>query len=208
LFKREEIPFVKKTLCSLYPSWLRPLLPLWLTLPLTATVVALVWLAPLVKNLQGAYKTWNDAFELYNYSLYTECIDDYQKAYPLLQHNGEFMVNYGKALSIAEKHEIALETLGKAKNYQTNTVLYTALGDSHKALGNPTKAEEAYWAANYMSPIKFYPKYLLAKLYHENGQQQKAVELANELLAKDAKISSTAVGEIKEEMKKILESAS
>lgn len=204
LFKREETPFVKKALCSLCPSWLRPLLPLWLTLPLAASMVALVWLAPQVKNLQGACKTWNDAFELYNYSLYTECIDDYQKAYPLLQHNGEFMVNYGKALSIAEKHTKAIEILGKARNYETNTVLCTAMGDSQKALKQYINAEKNYWQASNMAPSKFYPQYLLAKLYDVSGQKKKAVDMATALLKKEVKVESTAILEIHDEMEKII----
>jgi len=205
LFKREETPFVKKTWCSLCPSWLRPLLPLWLTLPLAATVVALVWLAPQVKNLQGAYKTWNDAFELYNYGLYTDCLEDYQKALPKLQHNGEFMINYGKALSITKEHEIAIETLRKAKNYHNNTVLCTALGDSQKALKQNTEAEKNYRQASNMVPGKFYPQYLLAKLYDETGQQQKALDRADSLLKKTVKVESTAIKEIHDEMEKIIE---
>jgi len=196
LFKGEEIPFVKKTWCSLCP--------LWLTLPLTATVVALVWLAPLVKNLQGAYKTWNDAFELYNYGLYTECLEDYQKALPLLQHNGEFMINYGKALSIVEKHKEAIEILGQAKNYQNNTVLGTAFGDSQKALKQNADAEKNYWMASEMAPGKFYAQYLLAKLYDETGQHQKAVDIATSILIKEIKIESTAIDEIHNEMEKLM----
>ena len=62
-------------------------------------------------ELRHGYKTWNDAFDLYNYGLYTECIEDYQKAYLLFNHNGEFMINYGKALSLAEKHNDAIDLL-------------------------------------------------------------------------------------------------
>jgi hypothetical protein len=55
-----------------------------------------------------------------------------------------------------------------------------------------------------LSPSRFYPKYLLAKLYDETGQKEKAIQVANELLAKDIKIESTAIEEIKEEMKKLI----
>jgi hypothetical protein len=56
-----------------------------------------------------------------------------------------------------------------------------------------------------MNPSRFYPKYLLAKLYDESGQNEKAVEVAKELLEKDIKIESTAIQEMREEMKKIIE---
>ena len=56
-----------------------------------------------------------------------------------------------------------------------------------------------------MNPSRFYPKYLLAKLYDEIGQNAKAIEVAKELLKKDIKIESTAILEIREEMKRIIE---
>jgi hypothetical protein len=156
-------------------------------------------------ELQQAHTTWNDAFDLYNYGLYTECLEDYQKALPLLQHNGEFMINYGKALSIAEKHVEAIEILSKASIYQTYTVLCTAIGDSQKASKQYADAEKNYWHASEMTPVKFYPQYLLAKLYDETNQQQKAIDRATSLLKKTVKIESTAIKEMHGEMEKIIE---
>jgi hypothetical protein len=56
-----------------------------------------------------------------------------------------------------------------------------------------------------MVPSRFYPKYLLAKLYDETSQHAKAVVTAKELLRKEIKIESTAVKEIQEEMRKVIE---
>lgn len=68
-----------------------------------------------------------------------------------------------------------------------------------------TEAEQAYLHAWHMAPAKFYPLYLLAKLYDETGQKEKAVEMANKVMEKEVKIESTAIREIQEEMKKIIE---
>ena len=32
-----------------------------------------------------------------------DCLDDYKKAYPILNTNGDFLTNYGKALSIGRE---------------------------------------------------------------------------------------------------------
>jgi tetratricopeptide (TPR) repeat protein len=78
------------------------------------------------------------------------------------------------------------------------------LGDSYKALGETEKAEEAYLFASDIIPSRFYPQYLLAKLYNETGQKEKAIKTAKELLNKEIKIESTAIKEIHEEMEEIV----
>ena len=54
-----------------------------------------------------------------------------------------------------------------------------------------------------MNPNRFFPKYLLAKLYDETGQKEKAAATAYELLHKEVKVWSTAIEEIKKEMEKV-----
>ena len=152
-----------------------------------------------------AYKNWNSAYQLYRMSAYEASIKEYKKAYPVLQRNGDFLTNYGKALSMAGEHSEAVKVLQKTTEIYPNIVVYTALGDSYKNINGPGRAEKAYLHAWYMNPSKFYPKYLLAKLYDETGQTDKAVYTANELLEKEVKIESTAIREIHEEMHKIIE---
>lgn len=157
-------------------------------------------------SIQKAYTHWKNAFDLYNYGVYDDCLNDYKNAFPILNTNGDFLTNYGKALSMAGKQNDAVELLQQAIIFYPNIVVYTALGDSYKMLREPKKAEQAYMYAWYMNPSRFYPKYLLAKLYDENGQKAEAKEIAKELLEKDIKIESTAIKEIQEEMKKIMKS--
>ena len=66
------------------------------------------------------------------------------------------------------------------------------LSDSYNATGESKKAEAAYLHAWHMNPSRFYPKYLLAKLYDETGQKEDAVKVAKELLEKEIKVESTA----------------
>ncbi|MBN1186625.1 MAG: O-antigen ligase family protein [Bacteroidales bacterium] len=170
-----------------------------------AILLLTIFAYPQISKLKNAHTTWKDAMDLYNYGLYVQCLTSYEKAYPVLKHNGEFLINYGKALSIAEKHTEAVSLLEQAKSYQSNNVLYTAMGDSHKALEEYEKAEQHYLQAANMTPGKFYPLYLLAKLYDTSGQQHKALEMANTILNKEVKLHSVAIEEIFEEMEKIIE---
>lgn len=155
-------------------------------------------------RLYDANTNWKRAFTIYQMGAYEICIKDYEKTFPYLRYNGDFLLNYGKALSMAEKHDKALEILEYAREYYPNTILYAALGDSQKALGKIGKAEKAYLYAWQMIPSRFYPKYLLAKLYDETGQKEKAVKIAYELLNKEVKIESDAIEEMKQEMRSII----
>jgi len=65
--------------------------------------------------------------------------------------------------------------------------------------------ERVYLHEWYMNPGRFYPKYLLAKLYEETGQREKAVIMAIEVLQMHIKAPSKAIDEIKEKMQNIIE---
>lgn len=170
----------------------------------SVALAAVYFGAGFLEKQTEALKDWKYAFTLYGMGAYEQSIAEYEKALPVLQRNGDFLTNYGKALSMVGKHEEAITTLKEAAQYYPNTVVYTALGDSYKATGKSKKAETAYLHAWHMNPARFYPKYLLAKLYDETGQKVKAAKVARELLEKEIKVESTAIDEIKAEMQKII----
>jgi len=167
--------------------------------------IGLMVTVPCLKKSRIAWKSWKEAHHLYTLGGYTGCLPHYEKAWPILKTDGDYLTNYGKALSMANEHQQAIEVLRQAVFYYPNIVVYTALGDSYKALGKTVEAEQAYLTAYYMNPSRFYAQYLLAKLYDETGQTEKATDIANELLQKEVKIPSVAIKEIKEEMRKIIE---
>ena len=59
-----------------------------------------------------------------------------------------------------------------------------------------------------MVPGLLLPKYLLAKLYVESGETEKAKTTALEILNSPVKVKSTATNEIIKEMRNILKSTS
>ena len=81
--------------------------------------------------------------------------------------------------------------------------ILSTLGDTYKALKRYSETEEAYQHASFMVPHKLYPLYLLAMLYDETGQREKAVAFAGKVLNKEIKVEST--DDIKIEMEKIIE---
>ena len=67
------------------------------------------------------------------------------------------------------------------------------------------KAEKYLEKAKMMCPIRFMPIYELMKLYQINGEEEKAKQMAKEIIKKPIKISSYKVNQIKEEARKLLE---
>ncbi len=115
---------------------------------------------------------------------------------------GIVQVLSGKALPIDDKHFKAIEIFQQATCQYPNTVGFIAIGDSYKKLEGINKTEQVYLSAWHMNPRRFYPKYLLPKLYDENGQKEKAVITAKESLGKQkqVKIESIIVEEIRVEL--------
>ena len=156
------------------------------------------------KELSRGFLIWKEGLESYQYGNYEDAMYAFEEAYTFFYKNGDFLMNYGKALSISKKNKKAITILSEAKLYLNNTIIETALGDAYKGDKQYTNAELAYTKAYDMIPVRFYPLYLLAKLYGESGQKKKAIEIAHKVLEKEVKVKSTAIKEIKMEMEKIL----
>lgn len=176
---------------------------IWITASIAGLIGILSLTLPLNENYES-YKNWKQAYFTYQMRAYKTSVEEYQEIYEQLKNNGEYLVNYGKACSMAGQHEQAIEVLTRAAQFLPNTIVYTAMGDSYKKLNKSIESEQAYIKASNILPDRFYPRYLLAKLYDETNQQAKAVQTANELLQKDIKVNSMAVEEIKAEMQAIV----
>lgn len=186
-----------------------PAVPRWITLGIKGSTMALfLWgiiqVTMHIRGLHNASKQWKSGLDLYNRGGTEQAITIYEAVYPAFDRNGNFLMNYGKALSMAEADPKAIDILRQAKQHLNNIIIQTALGDSYKNLEKYEKAEQAYQLASYMLPDRFYPQYLLVKLYDVTGQRKKLIPIATKLLHKEPKIKSTAVEEIKQEIKKIL----
>ena len=156
-----------------------------------------------IKPLRQAYRslrvlTMTAQYNQYDYS------KDFQELISYLNKNYKFMFSYGKALAAQNKFDESSGVLIKGASRSSDPMFYNLIGNNYLALGETEKAEEYYWKAYYTLPNRLYPLYLLAKLYHETGQDEKAKEIAMRLLEKEPKVMSTAVREMKDYARKIM----
>lgn len=173
-----------------------------LTIPIITVVLAAVAIVPLRK--MSHYKTWCDATFMYRMGNYTEANNEYKKCVSKLTCEGLLWQQYGKSLQMAGQNRKAIDLLKKAKLLRSDQVLYTTLGEAYNETKQYKMAESNFQFSLHMQPHKLYPQYLLAKLYVESGDKQKAIAKANEILNSNAKTESMAVEEIKLEMKKLI----
>ncbi len=148
---------------------------------------------------------WNEAVALSHFQSYNKAINIYKDLYPKLKTTGNFLVNYGGVLALNKQYKEAVEILEEGTVINSDPNLFVSLGNSYKGIKKYKNAETNYKIASNIIPHKYYPKYLLVKLYKETKRIEEAKILAQQIIAMKEKISSTATYQIKNEMKKILE---
>jgi tetratricopeptide (TPR) repeat protein len=168
------------------------------------TAMFLIKAVYFTQKTEMAYKDWKIALNTYQYGDYEGTIDYYKKAYPMLKKEGDFLMNYGKSLTMYKQPKEAIQILEEAKQYLNTTIIETALGDAYKGAKQYHNAEITYKHAYNMIPTRFYPLYLQVKLYEDIGENEKVIAIAQSILKKDIKVPSTAIREIKAEMKTII----
>lgn len=153
-----------------------------------------------------AMKEWESASSLKAYRDYSGAIALMKNVEPILDNNGQFMFDYGQTLMLNADYSEGIHVLERASKLTSDPYLFTSLGYCYQRMKNFDKAEEYYEHAFYLMPYKFYPRYLLAKLYLEAGENKKARAVANQILTMKIKVSSEAIYEMKLEMHEIVKS--
>lgn len=131
---------------------------------------------------------------------------DYKKARSFLKNNGEFSFCYGSALYLKQDYSASIDFLQEATALYSNPSSFIMLGNAEQQLKQYAQAEQAYQIAAGITPSRLYPKYLLAKLYIEAQQTEKALKMARLIVNTKEKIATTAGTEIKNEMAEFIRS--
>jgi tetratricopeptide (TPR) repeat protein len=176
-------------------------------MPKLTAIILLFLLSVCIQDISKKFvglKYWQEAYRLYKCELYSEAAEEYLKANKSLPQNGLLKQMYGKCLALDKKWEDAKKLLQDALLKRTDSVIYQTLGDVCNELDDMKMAEFSYVQAGFIEPHKFYPQYLLVKLYLKKGQKKDAINNYRLLLTKKIKVSSIAIDEMKNELKQIL----
>ena len=152
-----------------------------------------------------AYKEWGKAKRLYHAKLYADAGEVYAPLYPFLSDRVSFLFEYGHSLSNAGQYTESNAVLEKATAISCDPMLYNIMGKNYQALKEYKQAKACFRKAGYLVPNRVYPYYLMALMYIEAGEMEKARKMARIVLTKEPKVQSTAIEEMRSEMKKLLE---
>ncbi len=156
------------------------------------------------KEKYGAYREWRDIKMLYNMQNFEEVSDDYASLYVRLKDQEKFLFEYGRTLNQTGNFNKSNEILYQGTKISSDPMFYNVIGNNYKSTGLTQEAERAYKRAFYAVPNRLYPLYLLSKLYYDTNQTAKFKEYANKVLNFDPKVSSTAIIEMKQEIRQLL----
>lgn len=169
--------------------------------------LASVTLFALQKEQYEVYKQWSRMQMLYNNKAYESVAEDYKELHDKLKHKPDFLFEEAQCLNKTGQYAEAIQQLERAKLLSGDPMIRYMIAKNRQLLGDYREAESKLLQAIEILPERLYPYYLLAKLYAEPGfyQPDKLQAAAEAVLTKEPKVKSTAIREMREEIKKILE---
>lgn len=156
-------------------------------------------------NQYDACKDWHRGKMLYNIGAYRSAKEAYGKLYPELANRGAFLFEYGYSLHKLKEYDSSTRILEEAMRHSNDPMILNIIGKNYQASGDYEKAEESLLRSTHRLPGRIYPYYLLAKLYAAPGyyQPDKLKDAVEIVLTKEPKVQSTAIREMREEVRKL-----
>lgn len=154
-----------------------------------------------------AVREWMPVRVLYHSGAFNAAAEEYGKLYDKMSWNKDFCFEYGRALYKARSYGKAEEVLLKAMEVSGDPMILNMLGRNAQESGEYGKAEKYLLRSTRRLPERVYPHYLLVKLYAEPEyfDRIKLIREAECVLNAEPKVNSTAIREMRQEVKKILE---
>ena len=124
------------------------------------------------------------------------------------QKNARQMFEQAHVLHKAGEWQASTDLLKETMKVSSDAMILNIIGKNCQAQGQYEEAEHWLIRSTHRLPNRIYPYYLLAKLYVEHPDvfpKEKLDWAVRIVLEKEAKVESTAIKQMREEMKKMLE---
>ena len=159
-----------------------------------------------VQEREAVKNRWQRVRMFYHSGAYTEAVESYKPFYEGMKWNARYLFELGHACHKAGKHEESNKYLKEALKVSADPMILNILGKNCQAEKRYQEAEHYLLRSVNRLPGRIYPYYLLFKLYDEmpEGKYAKGRKefAARMVLEKEPKVQSTAIREMREEVKK------
>ena len=121
--------------------------------------------------------------------------------------NARQMFEQAHALHKAGEWQASTDLLMETMKISSDAMVLNIIGKNFQSMGQPEMAEHWFVRSTHRLPNRIYPYYLLAKLYAEHPDvfpKEKLEWAARMVLEKKAKVESTAIRQMREEVKEML----
>ncbi|MBR6191978.1 MAG: O-antigen ligase family protein [Prevotella sp.] len=126
-----------------------------------------------------------------------QVMDKYESMYREMSSNGLFLYNYAAMLHLNGDYEKSITVFKECSAYINDYNMMLLMGDNYQQMDIPDSAIVYYKRASEMIPNRFLPLYYQMAVYQEQGNNNKAKEIAEIIVHKENKIKkSKTVNEI------------
>ena len=123
------------------------------------------------------------------------------------ERNARQMFERAHALHRAGEWQASTDLLKETMKVSSDAMILNIIGKNFQKLGKYKEAEVWLIRSTHRLPNRIYPYYLLVKLYAEHPNvfsKKKLEQAARMVMEKEAKVESTAIREMREEVKRII----
>jgi tetratricopeptide (TPR) repeat protein len=165
--------------------------------------VILIGKMPEIKQYKQAESAWKKTERWHIMEHYDYVVEDGDTLLPYMKHDYRFLFAYGQSLNKTGNYEKSDSVLQLGTRISSDPMFWNVMGNNSLALGRYREAEERYKHAFYMVPNRLYPLYLLAKLYHAEGDTVRFLDMADKIETFIPKIESANTELLRSEIREI-----
>ena len=117
--------------------------------------------------------------------------DEYETMYHDFAKDGLFLYNYAAMLHLHGYYEKSIKMFKECSSYINDYNMMLLMGDNYQQMNLPDSAISYYERASNMIPNRFLPLYYQMVVYQEQGEYDKAKEIAEKITRKEIKIKKS-----------------
>lgn len=156
---------------------------------------------PEMKQHKQAELEWKKAERWYKMGYYEYVVEDCDTLLTHMRYDCSFLFAYGQSLNKIGNYEKSDSVLKLGVEISSDPMFWNVMGNNSLAKGDFKEAEERYKHAFYMVPNRLYPLYLLGKLYHEERDTVRFLDMADRVESFIPKIESMNTERLRAEIR-------